>query len=420
VTIAAVAFLALGAVQDEGLGWNPVDWARGLDDLDLSLSAGEFTAELSGELQLQALVFGEEAPGITLEDPVLRSDHYKRTRVEDGNEIVGRVKLTGDGTWGRWLTWSLEGRADRGAPALEDEAVGARMEQYWVRLELPDASWAPRLTLGKFAAPLGNFIPRHEPFKSAFSAYPLPYDQMTSFGTVGDTAAQVLGRRDVPDKKDWRVPIWREVYGTGAMLSGQASTLTYAAAVMNSAPGTWGWDWGLHTGDFRDPNVHLRAAWAAHPSTTIGATWSRGPYERQDADGLPKDRDAGDFPQTLAGVDVQYSRGDVDVFAEAYWTRFDGEKVGGLDLWGWYVESRYTLMPGLFAALRFGQVVFGEIRDAGGEEHQWDRNVHRVEFGGGYSFAKNMMAKTSVVLSYTSGGREPNDHLWVTEWILGF
>ncbi len=410
---------ALAPQEGEGPG-TPADWARALDELDLSLSLGDFTAEFGGELSLELLVFDQESPGLTLEDAPLRSDHYHRTRWEDSPEIVARLKLFLDGTYGRWLTWFVEGRADRGAPAIADEDWGARFEQYWVRLELPDAPWAPKLTLGKFAAPIGNFLPRHEPSKNPLVSMPIAYDHVTSFATVGDTPAQLRARRDAPDVKDWRVPIWREVYGTGAMLSGQAGTLSYAAALMNSAPATWAADWTLHEGDFRDPNVYLRMAWALHPSTTLGATWSRGPYERQDADALPRGRDAGDFPQTLAGVDVQYGWGDLDVFAEAYWTRFDAPATGEIDLVTWYVEGKYTILPGLFGAARVGQVQFGDVRDASGELHQWDRNVTRVEFGGGYFFTKNLFLKSGVELNYTHGGREPHDTLWMTQWVLAF
>ena len=170
--------LALAPQDGDGPG-TPADWARALDDLDFSMSLGEFTAELSGEFSLELLVFDQESPGLTLEDAPLRSDHYHRTRQEDSPEVVARLKLFVDGTWGRWLTWFMEGRADRGAPALEGEDWGARFEQYWVRLEIPDAAWAPKLTLGNSPIPVqiecghaecdvcvgGGFVKQHGAFR---------------------------------------------------------------------------------------------------------------------------------------------------------------------------------------------------------------------------------------------------------------
>ena len=189
---------------------------------------------------------------------------------------------------------------------------------------------------------------------------------------------------------------------------------------MNSAPATWAFDWGLHSGDFKDPNLYLRGSWRPDVSTVIGASWSRGPYDREDAKGIPPGRESGDFPQTLAGFDVEYSRGDLDIFAEIYWTRFEAPFIDDMELLSWYVEGKYTIVPGLFGAMRVAQMIFGEIDDAAGESHQWDRNVARVEIGGGYFFTRNLFFKLTGQLNYTMGGREPNDHLLMGQFGLGF
>lgn len=413
----ALVMAACVALQDEPA--DPFDWARTLDELDLSVSWGDFTAELGGELDLELLVFGKESPGTTLEDAPLRSNHYKRTRQEDGPEGVQRLTLSIGGSFQDWLTFNVEGRADHGAPAEKGEAVGARLEQYWLRGSLPESSLV-HLQLGRFAAPVGNFIPRSMPRKNPLTTWPAIYDQVTTFMKKTDTAAAILGRRDRPAVKDWRVPIYREVYSVGGMVFGTWKGLTVAVAVLNSAPGEWVFQWPLHAGDFRDPVYYARAAYALDPSLTLGASASRGPYDRHDAGGIPAGRDTGDYPQTLAGVDAHYAIGAADVFAEATWTRFRAPLTDDLDLWSWYVEGKYTILPGLFAAARFAQMVYGEIRDAGGVRRQWDRNLNRLEFGGGYFFTRNFFAKATMQLNYTSGGREPNDHLFMLQIGLGF
>ena len=423
---AAVLFLFAPAQEVEE-ATDIFEWARQVDDLDLSWTLGDFEFEVSGELDVEFFFFNDEAPGISLEEAPLRQrvsgsptdTAYKRTRTEDGPEGGGRLQLFLDGFYHDWLAWSLESRIDTGSPTREGESVGARFEQYWLRLMWPEEP-ALNFQLGKFPAPIGNFIPRHYPRANPLTTFPLPYDQVTSFMYKLDTPAVVLNRRDVPDVKDWRVPIWRGVYGTGAMAFGDVGDFHYAAAVMNSAPATWAFDWNLHSGDFKDPNLYLRAAYRPHISTRIGASWSRGPYDREDAKGIPAGRDTGDFPQTLAGMDLEYSRGDFDFFAEAYWTRFESPGIDDLELWTCYVEGKYTFLPGLFGAVRLGQMFFGEIDDASGESHQWDRNISRVEFGGGYFFTRNLFFKTTVQLNYTMGGREPNDHMVMTQIGLGF
>jgi hypothetical protein len=332
---------------------------------------------------------------------------------------VERLTVVIDGSFQDWLSYNVEGRVDHGAPAEKHEAVGARLEQYWVRGSIPQSALF-NLQLGKFSAPVGNFIPRSMPRKNPLTTFPLVYDQVTTFMKKTDTMATLLTRRDRPRVKDWRVPIYREVYGVGGMIFGSWDKLTYSFALLNSAPATWAFDWPLHAGDFRHPNYYLHAGYALDPRLSIGASASRGPYDRGDANSIPAGRDTGDFPQTLAGVDLHYALGALDVFAEAFWTQFKTPFVDDVDLWSWYVEGKYTFLPGLFGALRFAQMVVGDARDLAGVRHQWDRNLYRFEFGGGYFFTRNFFAKATMQLNYTSGGREPNDHLFMLQLGLGF
>jgi hypothetical protein len=410
----ALALAALLSAQERIL-----DWARALEEADLSWAWGPVDLELGGELDLELYLYDDEAPGVSVEDAALRSDHYKRPGQADGPEGVGRLKLTLDGAWGERISWFLEGRVDHGAPFQEGEAIGARLEQAWARaslLEDPDLN----LQLGKFAAPLGGFIPRHHPKDNPLVTFPLPYDHITTFMRPLDTTAGVLARRDRPDVKDWRVPIYREVYGVGGMVSGRSGPAAWDFALMNSAPATWAFDWNLHAGDFRTPNVYARGTWDFGPTTTLGISGSQGPYSRDDADGIPAGRDAGDFPQTLAGVDLRWASGDLDVYAEAIWTRFEAPRVDDLELWSGYVEAKYTILPGLFGAGRIARMAFGEIDDAAGESRQWDRNTWRIELGGGYFFTRNLFLKVTGQLNRQSGGHDPDDDLLAFQLGLTF
>lgn len=405
------------AVQDEGA--DPFDWARALENLDLSVGWGDFTAELHGDLDLELLVFGRESPGVSLEDPVLRADHYDRTSLPDSPQGVQRFSLTLEGGYQNWLSYSVEGRVDHGAPAEESEAVGVRLEQYWLRTSVPSSSLLS-LQLGKFAAPIGNFIPRSLPSKNPFTTFPLMYDQVTTFMSKTDTPATILARKNRPAVKDWRVPIYREDYAVGGMISGTWEKLSYAYALMNSAPSTWPFQWPLYEGDFRHPNNYLHLSYALDPSLSLGASASRGPYDRQDAPGIPPGRDTADYPQTLAGVDVHYAIGMLDVFAEAYWSQYKAPLVDNLDLWAWYVEGKYTFIPGLFTAVRIAQMTFGNIQDAAGVSHPWDRTLYRWEWGGGYFFTRNFFLKLTLQFDRKSGGPEPNEHLYMLQMGLSF
>ncbi len=416
---AALLALALTLPQDAGRGdW--LDWARAIDEADLSLSWGKLGVEFRGELSLRAFVFGDEAPGITVEEAALRADHYDPREEVDSPEFGGRFHLFLEGYYGEALEFTVEIRADRAIGAEEGEGVGARFEQYWLRWG-PFDDPVPRLQAGKFAAPVGNFLGRHESSANPLTTFPLPYDHVTSFLSLRDAPARILARRDSRRIKLQRVPIWQEVYAPGVMAFANAGDFGFAAALMNSAPASWPYDWTLDRDDFHDPRGYLRASWAPHAGTRVGASWARGPHTREDDDrSVPPGVDAGDFDQTLAGIDFAFSAGHFDLFAELYFSRFEAPFVDDLDLWTAYVEAKYTFMPGLFGAARLGTMRFGKIEDAAGEDRHWDRDVMRYEVGSGYYFTRNLFVKATLQVNDQLGGDEKSDNLFIVELVLQF
>jgi hypothetical protein len=412
--------------DDEG---DLFSWARKLDDLDLTWTWGEFFFQPSGQLDLEAFVFGDEAPGVHVEDSALRSDDYDRGDFSDSAAFAARLQLFLDVAVSDFLEASIELRIDGGSDP--EGTAGARFEQAWIRWK---ADPAANLQLGKFAAPLGNFIPRSASKKNPLTTWPLAYDHVTSLTGLSDSPGTLVQTRDDPDIKDWYVPIWQADYGWGLMVHGGWKSWTWSAAVTNSAPATLPAEWDSEIGDVEYLNLYLRGAWAVDPSLTLGASWSRGPYEKDDAEGGPVPPgpppppglggqgigDAGSAYQTLFGVDVQFMTGLLEVYAEAHWTRLETPLMDELDLWTWYVEGKYAITPALFGAARIAQMYFGRVEDGIGESHQWDRDVSRVEFGGGYFFAANLFLKATMQLNYHMGGREPNDHLLMIQVGLGF
>jgi hypothetical protein len=91
-----------------------------------------------------------------------------------------------------------------------------------------------------------------------------------------------------------------------------------------------------------------------------------------------------------------------------------------LDLWTWYVEAKYTFLPGLFGAVRLAQIFFEDAKDASGQEHQWDRDLTRFEIGGGYFFTRNFFVKSTVQVNVTMGGRDPSDNMVMVQLGLTF
>lgn len=413
--IALVMALALGAPQEGDY----FEWARRLDELDLTWKWGEFEFEASGELDFEFFAFPHEAPGVSVEEAALRARHYDETHEADSPELGGRFSIFLDGFRGEWLTWSIEARTDLGSPAEHGESLDARMEQYWARLTIPGEAWA-NLQVGKFAAPFGNFIPRHYPKANPLTTYPLPYDHVTTFLGPSDATATVLGRREKDEVKTWRVPIFQAVYATGAMAFGRVGPLDYAVAVMNMAPAAWAWDWSLRGRDLDYPTLVGRVGWTPDISTKVGASWAKGAIDRHDVAGVPQGREVGDFPQTMAGMDFEYSRGDLDFFGEVVWSRFEAPLVEDMDFWSAYVEGKYTFLPGLFGAARAGFMRFGEIHDAAGRMRSWDYDTGRLELGGGYFFTRNFFVKATGQWNHTLGGADEDDPLFMMQVGLGF
>lgn len=413
--IAWVAALScLAAPQEKSEPFDPLDWARSLDELDLSWQWGEFAFKVSGELDLEAYFFGDESSGVTAEDSAVRSDKYSRSARPDSPEFGGRLRTFLDGTFRDWLEFSIEARAD-GTTSVSGEG-GARLEQYWARANALQGESPLSFQVGKFAAPVGNFIPRSSSKRNPMATWPLPYDHLTALTSLEDTVPGILVRRDAPDVKDWYVPIWREVYGTGVMGFGTWGDLTVHLALLNSAPGTLPFDWDRKAGDPDFYTFYFRAVYPLDVTTKVGTSWSRGAFEKSD----PNTGDAEDEPQTLFGLDIEFATGHLEMFAEAYWTRFETPLLKELDLWTWYVEAKVAVTASLYGAVRLAQMYFGEAEDGAGESHQWDRDVSRVEVGGGYLFTPNFFVKSTLQLNYQMGGREPNDHLLAMQVGLTF
>jgi len=412
-----VACLAACQGADESGDW--LDWARAIGDAELSVRSGDFQADLSGELVLQGFFFAPHDPGLSMEEAAIRAKHYDPTRDLSSPDLGGRFEAVLDLSFQDWLEGSVDLRADRGIASDAGREFGARLEQYWLRAT-PSGQTVFHVQLGKFAAPFGNFIPRSSSTQNPFPTFPLPYDHVTSFVYASDTPSAILARRDAPRSKEQRVPVWEELYATGAMIFGNEGSFRYAAAVMNSAPASWPYDWDLRTTDYRIPNVYLRASMAVDISTTLGASFARGPYEKWNDYWIPAGRSATDFNQSVWGVDASYSAGHLELFAEGIVSRFQTAFANTLELASYYAEAKYTFLPGFFGALRVGQIRFGTVRDSAGDRVHWDRDTTRLEVGTGWFFTKNLFVKASYQTNQALGGDLPLESMLMMELVLAY
>jgi hypothetical protein len=120
------------------------------------------------------------------------------------------------------------------------------------------------------------------------------------------------------------------------------------------------------------------------------------------------------------GIDFEFSMGQFDLFAEIYGTRFETAKTDDLNLLVYYLEAKYTFLPGFFGAVRLGQARFGRIDDSLGESRRWGRDLTRYELGLGYFFTRNLFLKTTLQINETFGGNEPDDNMGMAQLVLTF
>jgi hypothetical protein len=178
----------------------------------------------------------------------------------------------------------------------------------------------------------------------------------------------------------------------------------------------------LFTDDNSGRQLAARVAVHPTPGLIVGGSAARGPFL---SSGVVPDPHAGDFTQTAVGGDVEYSRGYYIVRAEAIVSRWTLPAVRApfidrpLQAVGTYVEGRYKIRPGLYAAARVDHLGFNEVTGSAGRA-TWDAPVTRLEIGGGYSIQRNLLLKGSYQHNTRPGGRVTSNHLGAAQIVYWF
>jgi len=137
--------------------------------------------------------------------------------------------------------------------------------------------------------------------------------------------------------------------------------------------------------------VSLSAAHGAYLSSSVAAL-------------LPEGARAEDYKQTAMAVSFDWSIGHAAFFAEAVDNAYESPWIDeDLETLAWYVEGKYTFLPGAYAAMRFDQLNFGEITYEDPDTFEirrgdWDQDVQRVETALGYWITSGFLTRLSVQL----------------------
>jgi hypothetical protein len=175
--------------------------------------------------------------------------------------------------------------------------------------------------------------------------------------------------------------------------------------------------------------VSARLAFVPRPGMVLGASYARGPYlDAALQAGLGPGADVDDFRQEIYGFDAEYGVGHLALYAELARNRWQSPTITDghgrrqdLTTVGGYAEAKYTLRPGLFAALRYDRIDFGDIDDGkgGGARTSWDYDVRTWEYGMGYYLTDRVIAKV-VRQDYRTAAEQRGEHFWALQVAASF
>jgi hypothetical protein len=191
-------------------------------------------------------------------------------------------------------------------------------------------------------------------------------------------------------------------WDTGVQVSSSWRGVTVAGAVTTGT---------LSNPRVRDDNdgrtVALRATLTPATGLEFGASFSRGRFLERRLTRLLAMSDAGSAVQQAHGVDLEFSRGHLVVSAEAVaseWRLPIAGRLERLRALGTSGETRYAVLPGVYAAARVEHLAFNRLHGVR-EALTWDAPVTRLEIGGGVYVRRNATARVSWQLNERDGGR---------------
>ena len=276
---------------------------------------------------------------------------------------------------------------------------------------------------GKIPTPFGHFTERSYTDKNPLLGYPLIYHYATSMRSnqLPASNAELLTRRG-------QGPAARfEGYSGGGSPSGfrglpliYDSCWDFGASAIGSV---WRFEYlvAITQGTLSDPRssgvdnndghqLALRLGFVPFTGLLVRGSFARGPYlDSAVGDTLrASGSEVEDFDQQIVGLSLEYGIRHLQIHAEVVANSWESPTIQDnrnrsedLEVLGYYVEGKYNLRPGLFAAVRYGGLRFGEIDDgAGGSiSKPWDYDVDRLELGLGYRPTEPVIAKLGVQIN---------------------
>lgn len=202
--------------------------------------------------------------------------------------------------------------------------------------------------------------------------------------------------------------VWESWWDVGIMAVGSARPFEGAFGVTQGTPG-----WGEPYEDGNAGKTVLgRIGLTPVPAVRVGLSGAMGPYlDDALADSLPPGKSIGDYDQQLLMTDAEFQLGHVEARGEAYRNVWQTPRTGDLRVSGYYVEGKYTLPVGLYAAARWENQRFSKVDGGAGAGVPWHADEDRFEGGLGYRVSRDVIAKAVYQRqrSLAGGPSQPGD-----------
>lgn len=229
-------------------------------------------------------------------------------------------------------------------------------------------------------------VPLMYQFHSGLTWYSLP----TGAASVVSTSTYGDGFSGSPYYAGGMPVVWESWWDVGLMAVGSARPFEAALGVTQGTPG-----WGEPAEDENSGKTLLgRIGVTPIPAVRVGVSAALGPYLVDAlADSLPPGKNVSDYDQQLVMTDAEFALGHVELRGEAYRNVWQTPRTGDLRVSGYYVEGKYTLPVGLYAAARWEIQRFSKLDAGVGTGEPWHADQDRFEGGLGYRVARGVIAK---------------------------
>jgi hypothetical protein len=269
---------------------------------------------------------------------------------------------------------------------------------------------------GKFDLPFGSLGERRYPRKNPFFRLPLIHeyrtalpDHITTETALAASKGQGSGMRLLD----------LGMYDLGAMIFGSFGILDYAFAVSSGTVSVTSYG---NQNSNSDLGKVFRLALTPMTGFTIGAAYSWGAYLEEPDQPPPREVNVNTYQQKSAEIDIEFSRGHLVVNAQGVYNTWSvplETRDVNLSVFGHYIEGRYTILPGLYLALRSSSLLFADAI-LNGINEPWDYDVTEWEFAAGYFIDRNVLLKLVRVETRTHGGSNPKDNLTALQLAVAF